>query len=237
MKVCTQEIIFSFLIVLCVAAMFPALTSASGTITVSPSSDDAFVYPDSGAVAANLIVVQAPASDANEIIGYVRFDLPAEVMGKTILTATLRLYLIQNHGTDNVVSLYRVNNPWSSSTMTWNTRPSRETTASASLILLNGDPANTGSIHSYCSWDVTSDVQSFALGEQNDYGWCIKDSSQSATFSSRLETANHPELVIVYGESFVVPEYYFGGFLALVACFAAFVIFRKRSSFPIFKRL
>ena len=135
----------------------------------------------------------------------IKFDdaaIRAAVGSSTIISATLTLSVAKNWenetGTDTM-ELYRMISPWTEGGATWNTEddtssPPWAATPSAMAIASNDSTITL-------SFDVASDVRSFADGAEND-GWILKKADECMPgvidFGSR-ESDLPPELMISYG--------------------------------------
>lgn len=147
-------------------------------------------------------------------IVYVRFDLskcsPALTGTAVIKQATLRLFLQTTASANRTYGAYRVDGAscpeglstcWGETSMTWNSRPSSASTATATLTINTG-AANNKQLY---AWNVTADVVKFVAGTAANYGWSIADTAaDTGTVDSKwstVETAvatEAPRLVIVY---------------------------------------
>lgn len=91
-----------------------------------------------------------------------RFDT-SSISGQTVARATLKLFVrdVRNSGS---VTLHTILTPWDEDNTSWNTRPSFKTSESASFQVGVGDTGNIIEI------DVTNVVQSWASGDQENWG-------------------------------------------------------------------
>ncbi len=170
------------------SASTPATTTAS---TAPPTTDGT---PLTFAAAADARVVETSptknygtatslqvdgASDPDQE-SYLRFTVSG--VSGAIQSAKVRVYVTTN-GTSNGPAIYRTNDNWAESTLTWNTRPARS----------SGATDNKGRLgtNSWVEYDVTAlisgnGVYSFVLAA---------DSTDGVKFSSR-EGAAAPQLVL-----------------------------------------
>lgn len=124
----------------------------------------------------------------------VQFALPALASGCTVSSAKLQLRDVSVEAT-RTFPAFRVAEPWSESTVTWDSQPA---TAGASQ-------DQTGSTGGWTEWPVTALVsEMYASG---NFGFLVRDSvvsdrtstaSGTSSWSSR-EGANAPRLVLVTG--------------------------------------
>lgn len=142
--------------------------------------------------------------------GLVQFDLSSIPANATISAAVLELRETTTYGSTRTIALHRVTRSWSESQATWSVAASGTDWTTA-----GGDftPASTAAtsltwdgILGWDSWNVTSDVQAFVNGSQQNYGWLIKDQSEDSSqaywfFHSREEadpSDYRPKLTISY---------------------------------------
>jgi hypothetical protein len=160
-------------------------------------------------------VSSAPAS-AN-MRSYLKFDLtgcsPSIPSGATIRAATLRLYASALPTTCRTLDVFRVTSTWAEGTITWNNQPFGTTlnnpaTASRTDSFDAGTPAGCQNLATgYVSGaDTTTDVAAWVAGTATNFGWMIRDDTESSTpartvtFSAKdLATlAQAPQLVVTY---------------------------------------
>lgn len=116
-----------------------------------------------------------------------------------------RLYLFGNPNTTigpniapNDLDIYRVITTWQQNTVTWNTQPSIDLNAKASL------PSSSGGDYSSYVVDVTSLIQNYVNDKSNSFGFMLKLFNESPNrmlifASSKVsDTQLHPKLVIYY---------------------------------------
>lgn len=132
----------------------------------------------------------------------VKAALPAEILGRYIVSAELRLYVANRSNTSTgALSAFRLKRAWEEMTVTWvvpwagagATAPSDvEATADGSAAL--------GVVNAWVSVDVTSAVRAWATGAAN-YGLILTYASGSGNvyeFASRSVAGKEPVLAIVY---------------------------------------
>jgi uncharacterized repeat protein (TIGR01451 family) len=111
----------------------------------------------------------------------VKFDLSSIPSGAMVNEAKLYLLLVNSCDMGertHMVTAYRVNSDWSSSSVTWNTQPGiAEAYGSASI------PSQTWSWYSF---DVTNLVQGWVNGSFADYGLVIRGPESSGNDGARL---------------------------------------------------
>lgn len=131
---------------------------------------------------------------------FIQFGLSSVPSSSTIQSARLRLYLYQAPAASRNYDAHRVTATWSETGITWNNQPG--VAASATSTTATGITAN-----SWIEWDVTSDVQAFVNASLTNYGWRIKDQTESdpagdfsSLFRSKENTgaALDPQLVVDY---------------------------------------
>ncbi|RLI75203.1 hypothetical protein DRO97_03875 [Archaeoglobales archaeon] len=169
------------------------------TITLYPT-DDAYVYevsPSSNYGSSTSLHVQSYrfwGLNFNERT-YIKFNLSSISSTSYVLDAKLQLYAYSSNAQNRNYEVHKVTSNWDENTITWSSQPSFETTATDTI-----SPTS----NSWNAWTVTSDVQNMISG--NNYGWCIKDESESSRsqkythFYSKeySDTAYHPKLVVEY---------------------------------------
>src|SRR5687767_12267866 len=139
-------------------------------------------------------------------IGLLEFDLTAFDAGTTINSAELSLFHEANTQIAATYSLFRVTSPWTESTVTFNTAPTFDPVAVASLTF-------SGAAGTYRMWDVTAVMQGWVSGLFPNYGLWIEEipvgGTATAYFSSSdaIGTSQDPLLRVDYtAVPAVVPE-------------------------------
>jgi len=133
-------------------------------------------------------------------IGLVEFDLSALPAGASIVSATLSLFHSSNACPDCRYDVFRVTSAWEESTVTFNSAPTFDSTAAASLII--GD----GSSNVFRDWDVTSLVAAWASGAFANHGLWVEEipvqGDAIAYFDSSDSSAGlEPRLTIEYADA------------------------------------
>ncbi len=220
----TKKVVVVFSLLLLTIALLPSFAHASTTVTLTPSSGDAYVRsdnPDTNYGSAWDIHVNG----GNPVFGFVKFDLSSIPVNSAIISAYLKLDTGEGAGGTQSLYVYRVEGSWEESTLTFNNKPSIAGTPTVT------DTAFYTSGTGYHSWTVTSDVQAFVTGTPNN-GWCLKLSDWWVSFHSKDggQSSRYPQLEITYEvpPDGVIPEVPFGTLLGVAVCFAAFVVFVKK---------
>jgi hypothetical protein len=164
-------------------------------------SDDAFIRassPTSNFGSLPEIEVR-PDNGANRR-GMVRFDLDAIPAGSRITSATLYLYE-KDKKLDQITYLYRLNSPWSESTVSWDSpwsTPGGDFDASRAYASFYPNQSSC-----MLQIDLTSLVQEWIDGTPN-YGFLLYSTGPNhiLRYSSKENTApeQHPRLEITYLE-------------------------------------
>jgi len=128
----------------------------------------------------------------------IKFDVSSIPSGSIINSATLNLKYRTEPGEGNPVGhtleTHKILNNWNEETVTWNTQPTHEQTATSSAIV----PATS---NTWMTWNVINDVQSFVNGTKTNYGWKIidiVDSQDIPYFYSKEYNSSIPYLEINY---------------------------------------
>jgi hypothetical protein len=110
----------------------------------------------------------------------------------TVTNATLRIY--QKDSYSQLIEIFRIIQPWSESTVTWDTMPNHSSSVWASF-------DGVFAVPSIRDIDVTALVQDWVNGISPNYGFLLMSSSGSGDiqFASRESSDPHPELVVDYG--------------------------------------
>lgn len=176
-----------------------ALTSSSGasssgqqsqqsTTTTFYASED--TYAVSTDPTSNFGTDTEIGSDGDPVVtNYMKFDLSA-LAGKTVTNAKLRVY-VANGSTDTHAIKEVSTNSWSATTLTYNNRPSLQTTI--------GSFTNPVNINTWYEVDITTAVaakvgQTYSIGMDSS-------SVDGFWFNSNEAGSNKEELVITYSDS------------------------------------
>ena len=176
----------SALAVLLAMATFPPVISPASAATpvAFPAAADAYVEKESPAAnfgdSASLLVGRKPRNDT-----YLRFS----VQGLTgpVERATLRLFATR--GSSNGPKVSATGTGWSESGITWNTRPAN----------LGGPLANVGTVPTggWMEVDVTT-----AVPGNGDVAFHLETVGKDGeAFRSRQAAGDHPQLVVLQGET------------------------------------
>ncbi len=137
---------------------------------------------------------------------FLRFNVPPITTcypgtSPSIVQATLRVYADSGPSMLRTYDVYRVTGSWTEGGINWNNQPAAEASGS-----VNVSVGYTG----WVNWDVTEDVASFIDygGANTNYGWMIRDRSESESWSEYYETrfrareysgtSTDPQLLIAY---------------------------------------
>ncbi len=90
----------------------------------------------------------------------------------SIVSATLNLYMYDAPAASRTYSMYRVTGSvWGETTITWNTQPAVEASATSSVTT-----GTTASV--WKGWDITADIRSIRDGGVNR-GWMLRDATEN----------------------------------------------------------
>lgn len=131
----------------------------------------------------------------------VKFDISSIPSTTSISSATLYLYYLRWGDADpggRLLNVHRISDAWSETTVTWDTRPSRET-------LVSDDAAVPFAIGAWMQWDVTVDVDHFVDGTWTNHGWMVQDENIIGTivvpftvFATKEFGGSTPYLEVTY---------------------------------------
>jgi hypothetical protein len=139
-------------------------------------------------------------------IGLVEFDLSTIPTGSAVSSATLTLFHRANGNFGTRYDIFRVTSAWNEGTVTFNTAPTFDPSAVASLVIPDGLVGVSR------TWDLTSLVQGWVSSTYGNYGFWIEEiplgGGGSAYFSSSDEStpSQRPRLDIAYSPAAEVPE-------------------------------
>jgi hypothetical protein len=157
-------------------------------------------------------------------VGLISFDLSAVPSGATINDASLSLFHRVNNNNGQTYQIFRVTSSWAESTVTWNTQPTFDPVAVASLTI--GDTSSG----LYRSWDITALVQGWVSGTYQNYGMWIEEvpiqGSGTAFFESSDGQADRRPILDITYDAVGVPDT--GSSLGLVLSGFLFVGFAAR---------
>jgi len=167
--------------------------SKDAQIVDDPSlSDDNFGnYPD-------LITNWAGNSRS---IGLLEFDISSIAAGATVNNATLSLFHLYNYNLGQTYNIFRVTSAWDESTVTFDTAPTFDPTAVASLTI--GD----NGMWVYRNWDITNLVQGWVSGSYQNYGMWIEEIPVTGQGSAYFASASSgSEMRPVLDINYTVPD-------------------------------
>jgi len=185
---------FLSLLALALAAlMAAAVPAAAQTYTLTPRQDTEVRENGGGTNNCGACTqISTRRHSTGEYRTLYEFDLSGIPTGQRLVSATLRVWVTS--GVSSTVSIYRVTQSWSESTLTWanSSGVSHDGTALATFV-----PASSGR---YYDIDVTSLVALWRGGTAND-GLITKLASNNtlATFTSKewATASQRPQLVVV----------------------------------------
>ena len=152
--------------------------------------------PNTNTGTATTMLVES-ATSANQR-SFVRFDTSAIPATARVQSATLVLTMSSAPSATRTYEVDKVNASWAESTLTWATMP---TSAAATATVASGTTSGVN-----LTWNVTTDAKTFVANSATNFGWQIKDSSESsatartATFRTREWTtaSQRPTLTVIY---------------------------------------
>ena len=184
--------------------VFPVLIDPSVMVTGADCTYDTYVssrYPTTNYYLYNWLRTGRD-EDYYTRRTYIKFDLPTGIASSSITSAYINLKYYS--GSTPTVKAYRTTGSWSSSTLTWNNMPGyTKTNASANASLYSNN---------WYRLYVTNIVKSWRAGTYSNYGFMLKDDTESGTshwttfYSSDAASPNKPELNIYYNP----PTVYYG---------------------------
>jgi hypothetical protein len=139
----------------------------------------------------------ASANSGNQR-SFVRFDLSTIPTAARVQSATLQLTMSTAPSATRTYEVDRANAAWTETGLTWNTMP---TTSAATATAASGTVSGVN-----LTWNVTADAQSFVTSSATNFGWQLRDSTESsapprtAIFRTREWTtaAQRPTLTVIY---------------------------------------
>lgn len=176
--------------------VYPVIIDPSIMITGTSNTFDTCVdeqYPSSNYYASENLWTGG-ATGTNTMRTYIKFTMPSNITAAQVTSATLRIKK-REHKTPTIKA-YRVTSSWSSSSVTWNNKPSYTTANGTGTITLD-----TGS---WYKLDTTTLVKYWLAGTYSNYGFLLKEPSETSSsqktkfYSSDAPSPNKPELIIEY---------------------------------------
>lgn len=154
----------------------------------------------------------------------IKFDLPPRLSGKTIDTATLRLYCTNNGNNQDTINIYRLLKSWVEgnntlgSGVTWATTDGSTSWGSDGASTAGTDfnsnsiahvavPGGSSARNNWYTLDMTTEVQAYVntVNPVTNNGWIFNGGfggNETTTFASNQDnstpTAHPPELVITF---------------------------------------
>lgn len=172
------------------------------SVTIQPGSEGIDAYIDEEAPDTNFNTNTLRIGDRLNGDGYgpydslFKFDL-SEIKGD-VLDADLTLWMYDYDYRDNDMNVYRTTSSWDEDSVTWNTKPSYDTSLIATF------PSSTDRTYVEVTRDVTSTVADWVNGTNANYGFYGKGTSEAdwtraRAASSDYETATYrPKLEVDY---------------------------------------
>lgn len=144
-------------------------------------------------------------TETNTMRTYMKFTLPSGISASQVTNATLRVKK-RGYATPSIKA-YRVTQDWTSSSVTWNNKPTYTTSGGSNACTLDSG--------SWYKITVTSLVRSWLQGTYSNYGFLLKEPSETNAdqktkwYSSDAPSPNKPELVIDYttGSTYTISYY------------------------------
>ncbi len=179
--------------------VYPVVVDPSVMVTGSSVTYDTCVdqqYPTSNYYLSENLWTGG-AYGTNAMRTYIKFEMPGGISGANVTSAYLNIK--KKEYQPPTIKAYRVFENWSSSAITWNSKPS-----------YNSPEASQAAVNTYGDWyqlDITAFVKQWLYGTAPNYGVVLKepaesDSAQKTKFySSDAPSPNKPELVINYNSS------------------------------------
>lgn len=173
--------------ILLAAAITAAGVSTAAIVTLQPNDGkDAQITPAFGQSNSNFGSFQDLITnwgDNGRSVGLVEFDLSTLPAGANVTSATLSLFHEANSCSGCRYDVFRITSAWSESTVTFNTAPTFNPVAVASLVI-----GGVGAPGVFRDWDVTSVVQGWLSGSFANFGLWVEEipvaGSASAYFDS-----------------------------------------------------
>ena len=149
-------------------------TTPEGILMLEPSADT-FVgeYSPNANHGSNgymLVSDKYGATSNYDARGMVLFNLSEIPPGSTIISAILSLYYYRYDDTNPIgreITCHRILESWDEMTVTYNTMPNSNPIECSSTILPG--------YFTWVDWDVTSEVDDFINGGDDNYGWMVRD--------------------------------------------------------------
>jgi len=154
------------------------------TRTFQPSSADSYVdqfNPTTNYGSSTTLSVNTRASRNTRAL--VQFTIAA-IPANSVSSATMQLYLTTAPAASRTHNAHLITQSWTEAGVTWDTYDGTNnwTTAGGDFSGTATASTTTGTTSGVTlSWTVTSDVQAYVNGTATNYGWLVKDQTESAT--------------------------------------------------------
>lgn len=175
---------------------YPVVIDPSVMVTGSSDTFDTCVdeqYPSSNYYLSENLWTGGK-TPTNTMRTYIKFNLPTNIASANVTSVDLR---IKKREFENpTIRAYRVTGNWTSSAVTWSSKPGFDSADYTGIISLD-----TGAWYKI---DAMAMVKKWMNGTYNNYGFILKEPSESSTtkktkyYSSDAPSPNKPELVINY---------------------------------------
>lgn len=197
-------------IVLFAAALLPLVTSAQSTLTLQPNAiagKDAAIFScipcgfhnqNFGSIEENYAIAWTKNSADHKIRSLIQFDLSAIPEGSTVISATLSLYWPPGSAEGNHFGFFgsnkafleRIMNPWSESTVTWDSQPA---TSARIRIPIEG---TTSISQNYSNINVKTLVQLMVDDPEHNFGFMLKLQSEAVYKKLVFASSDHPNAAL-----------------------------------------
>lgn len=181
---------------------YPVVIDPSVMVTGSGVTYDTYVdleYPNSNYYLSENLWTGGSVN-SNVVRTYIKFDMPNGVGGSQVTSAYINIRK-KDYQTPTCEA-YRVASSWSSSAITWNSKPSFDAFNPSNMIVnTTGD---------WYRIDVTALTKQWLNGWYDNYGVVLKEPYETDSsyltklYSSDAPSPNKPELVIEYNEDYNV---------------------------------
>ena len=181
---------------------------AAETITQLPLADARVEEGDPNKNFGDSTILRVKSLLDNDRRTFLQFDLSSLPSDVNIISAVLKLFVLDASGENRTYELHRISTDWIEGNggtdnspvdeITWNNQPATSLTASSTTN--SGKDSNVN-----ISFNVTDDVRGFYFGEFTNNGWRIKDSvedkgapGRESQFRSRENATHLPVLEITF---------------------------------------
>jgi hypothetical protein len=158
--------------------------------------------------AATSMSVQSQNTNRN-MRAYVRFDLtkckPVIAATASVKVATLRLVTSALPATCATHDVFRVTSTWTEAGITWNTQPTVAATRTT-FANVGAAPCANSTNQVYVNWTVTADVSTFVAGTATNFGWMIRDTTESSA-TARAGSYYSTEINVLGGAPQLIVNY------------------------------